>query len=247
MWYGPVNLSSAWLDKRSWMKVIRAYTNLQDFFAIWTARFTEFCRDLYYGAEKTGAKVLWASLRWDSVHSWWWLLITFIRATFNLCSSWTPRTVTLFCSQILDCSYTHSCLTYEQCRAAASLRCVIGFWKALKDPVFCRCIVRVGNNYIPPTLFVLLCCHICLFLTCWILVDLLKTRMQQGDGSLRLPTWGYLPHCCSMFLHSSFSWLLTVAPISRSHSSVILGTARGVITTDGIKGLWRGTSPSLIR
>lgn len=50
--------------------------------------------------------------------------------------------------------------------------------------------------------------------------DLLKTRMQQGDGSLRLPT---------------------------AHSSLILGTARGVITTDGIKGLWRGTSPSLFR
>jgi len=50
--------------------------------------------------------------------------------------------------------------------------------------------------------------------------DLLKTRMQQGDGSLRLPT---------------------------SHSSLILGTARGVIVTDGIQGLWRGTSPSLIR
>jgi len=50
--------------------------------------------------------------------------------------------------------------------------------------------------------------------------DLLKTRMQQGDGSLRLPT---------------------------SHSSVILGTAREVITTNGIRGLWRGTSPSLVR
>jgi len=50
--------------------------------------------------------------------------------------------------------------------------------------------------------------------------DLLKTRMQQGDGSLRIPT---------------------------ANSSLILGTARDVITTDGIKGLWRGTSPSLFR
>jgi len=50
--------------------------------------------------------------------------------------------------------------------------------------------------------------------------DLLKTRMQQGDGSLKLPT---------------------------AHSSLILGTAREVIAADGIKGLWRGTSPSLFR
>jgi len=50
--------------------------------------------------------------------------------------------------------------------------------------------------------------------------DLLKTRLQQGDGSLRFPT---------------------------SHSSVILGTVREVITTNGIRGLWRGTSPSLVR
>ncbi|KAF8164917.1 mitochondrial carrier [Crassisporium funariophilum] len=50
--------------------------------------------------------------------------------------------------------------------------------------------------------------------------DLLKTRLQQGDGLLKLPT---------------------------SHSSVIVGTTREIIVSNGIRGLWRGTSPSLVR
>ncbi|KAF8075889.1 solute carrier family 25 member 38 [Lyophyllum atratum] len=47
--------------------------------------------------------------------------------------------------------------------------------------------------------------------------DLLKTRMQQGDGKLRL------------------------------QRNVILGTARDVLAKDGVAGLWRGTAASLIR
>jgi len=50
--------------------------------------------------------------------------------------------------------------------------------------------------------------------------DLLKTRLQQGDGSLKLPN---------------------------SRSSVILNTARDIIAQHGLKGLWRGTIPSLAR
>ncbi|KIM45763.1 hypothetical protein M413DRAFT_440802 [Hebeloma cylindrosporum] len=50
--------------------------------------------------------------------------------------------------------------------------------------------------------------------------DLLKTRLQQGDGSLRIPN---------------------------SRSSVILTTTRDVIAQHGLKGLWRGTLPSLAR
>ncbi|KAF8171814.1 solute carrier family 25 member 38 [Pholiota molesta] len=50
--------------------------------------------------------------------------------------------------------------------------------------------------------------------------DLLKTRMQQGDGAVKLPS---------------------------TRSSFILGTAREVISESGIKGLWRGTLPSLVR
>ena len=158
MWYGPVNLSSTCLDKRNWMRINRTYTHLEDFFAIWTARFTKFCWDLYYGAEQTRAKVLWASLRWDSVHSWWWLLITFICKP--LYSSWKQTLQTRNLNVVTPRYWTViSCLTYEQCRATASLRCVIVFRKDLRDPVFCRCIVRVGNNHIPPALFVLLCCQ----------------------------------------------------------------------------------------
>ncbi|KAF9480807.1 solute carrier family 25 member 38 [Pholiota conissans] len=50
--------------------------------------------------------------------------------------------------------------------------------------------------------------------------DLLKTRMQQGDGAMKLPS---------------------------TRSSFILGTAREVISENGFKGLWRGTIPSLAR
>jgi len=50
--------------------------------------------------------------------------------------------------------------------------------------------------------------------------DLLKTRLQQGDGTLKLP---------------------------RSHSSLILSTTRDVIAQHGLRGLWRGTLPSLAR
>ncbi|KAF8966399.1 mitochondrial carrier [Flammula alnicola] len=50
--------------------------------------------------------------------------------------------------------------------------------------------------------------------------DLLKTRLQQGDGSVKVPN---------------------------SRSSVILGTTRDVIAQHGLKGLWRGTMPSLVR
>lgn len=74
---------------------------------------------------------------------------------FNLCVPRGDRPVTYW---TVVC-YLLSCLTYEQCRATASLRCVIVFRKDLRDPVFCRCIVRVGNNHIPPALFVLLCCQ----------------------------------------------------------------------------------------
>ncbi|KAF9004694.1 solute carrier family 25 member 38 [Cyathus striatus] len=49
--------------------------------------------------------------------------------------------------------------------------------------------------------------------------DLLKTRMQQGDG--------------------------VITP--RHRSSIIFSTAREVIQENGISGLWRGTAPSLVR
>ncbi|TFK43124.1 solute carrier family 25 member 38 [Crucibulum laeve] len=49
--------------------------------------------------------------------------------------------------------------------------------------------------------------------------DLLKTRMQQGDGRIK----------------------------PRNHSSIILTTTREVITSNGVIGLWRGTAASLIR
>ena len=166
---------------------------------------------------------------------------------FNLCSSWRPRSIPLQfgLSFVIYIPAYHMSNVGQQLLSGAQSSASGKYWHPLA--IFCRCIVRVGNNHIPPALFVLLWCYVCRCLTFWIQVDLLKTRMQQGDGSLRLPTWGYLPPCRSMLLHSCFSWLLTVVPISRSHSSVILGTIRGVITTDGIKGLWRGTSPSLIR
>ncbi|GLB33301.1 putative mitochondrial carrier [Lyophyllum shimeji] len=47
--------------------------------------------------------------------------------------------------------------------------------------------------------------------------DLLKTRMQQGDGDVRL------------------------------QRNIILGTARDVVRKDGVRGLWRGTEASLMR
>ncbi|KDR74533.1 hypothetical protein GALMADRAFT_99629 [Galerina marginata CBS 339.88] len=50
--------------------------------------------------------------------------------------------------------------------------------------------------------------------------DLLKTRLQQGDGSLRL---------------------------QNPQSSIVLHTARDVVSQHGLKGLWRGTLPSLVR
>ncbi|KAH9483029.1 Mitochondrial glycine transporter [Psilocybe cubensis] len=50
--------------------------------------------------------------------------------------------------------------------------------------------------------------------------DLLKTRLQQGDGKARLP---------------------------QVHSSLILSTTRDIIAKNGLRGLWRGTFPSLVR
>ncbi|KAF9550330.1 solute carrier family 25 member 38 [Agrocybe pediades] len=50
--------------------------------------------------------------------------------------------------------------------------------------------------------------------------DLLKTRLQQGDNKVRLPN---------------------------NRTSVILTTTRDVVSQHGIKGLWRGTVPSLAR
>ncbi|KAF9057307.1 solute carrier family 25 member 38 [Panaeolus papilionaceus] len=52
--------------------------------------------------------------------------------------------------------------------------------------------------------------------------DLLKTRIQQVDGSLG-------------------------ANLPKSHSSIILGTTRLIIQKEGMIGLWRGTIPSLAR
>ncbi|PPQ63956.1 hypothetical protein CVT24_009079 [Panaeolus cyanescens] len=52
--------------------------------------------------------------------------------------------------------------------------------------------------------------------------DLLKTRIQQVDGSLN-------------------------ANLPKSHSSIILGTTKHIIKTEGLVGLWRGTVPSLAR
>ncbi|EDR05011.1 uncharacterized protein LACBIDRAFT_191230 [Laccaria bicolor S238N-H82] len=51
--------------------------------------------------------------------------------------------------------------------------------------------------------------------------DLLKTRLQQGDGSTWRPT--------------------------RPHTSIILDITRDVIHSGGWRGLWRGTTPSLVR
>ncbi|KAJ3505685.1 hypothetical protein NLJ89_g7285 [Agrocybe chaxingu] len=50
--------------------------------------------------------------------------------------------------------------------------------------------------------------------------DLLKTRLQQGDGRVGM---------------------------SGSHSSVLLGTTKEIVRQNGLKGLWRGTVPSLVR
>jgi hypothetical protein len=69
-------------------------------------------------------------------------------------------------------------------------------------------------------------------------VDLLKTRMQQGDGAVKLP------RCDTRYIITHKGNCLT--RIS-TRSSFILGTAREVISESGIKGLWRGTLPSLVR
>ncbi|KAF9526258.1 solute carrier family 25 member 38 [Crepidotus variabilis] len=50
--------------------------------------------------------------------------------------------------------------------------------------------------------------------------DLLKTRLQQGDGLTGVP---------------------------KSGSSIVLRTTREVVSEHGLRGLWRGTVPSLIR
>ncbi|GBE79071.1 Solute carrier family 25 member 38 homolog [Sparassis crispa] len=49
-------------------------------------------------------------------------------------------------------------------------------------------------------------------------LDLLKTRMQQVDGTF-----------------------------PRSHNAMILETAREIFRTEGLRGLWRGTTPTLLR
>ncbi|PBK73210.1 solute carrier family 25 member 38 [Armillaria solidipes] len=48
--------------------------------------------------------------------------------------------------------------------------------------------------------------------------DLIKTRLQQGDGAIR-----------------------------HRHTSIILQTTKEVISTHGLQGLWRGTSATLLR
>ncbi|OBZ71890.1 Solute carrier family 25 member 38 [Grifola frondosa] len=49
--------------------------------------------------------------------------------------------------------------------------------------------------------------------------DLLKTRMQQGDGALMIPR----------------------------RASFMLHTTRDIVRTNGLSGLWRGTTPTLLR
>lgn len=66
-------------------------------------------------------------------------------------------------------------------------------------------------------------------------VDLLKTRMQQGDGTLKTQ--------CVSFT-SAKKTPLTEHP---SRSALIFGTTRDVIAQNGLAGLWRGTAASLIR
>ena len=56
-------------------------------------------------------------------------------------------------------------------------------------------------------------------------VDLLKTRIQQPDH-LQKPRLGVLP---------------------RPSSTFVLGTARDIARHEGVRGLWRGTTPSLLR
>lgn len=55
-------------------------------------------------------------------------------------------------------------------------------------------------------------------------VDLLKTRIQQPDHLRK-------------FSHSPLS----------PQSTLIFRTARDIVESDGIRGLWRGTAPSLLR
>jgi len=57
----------------------------------------------------------------------------------------------------------------------------------------------------------------------------LKTRMQQGDGRLK-----------------SLSTKLVSSPIS-SNTGTIVHTARGIVASSGLNGLWRGTSATLVR
>lgn len=53
-----------------------------------------------------------------------------------------------------------------------------------------------------------------------------------------------LPKCS--FTHVLFHFILTV-PICSSRSSIILTTTRDILARHGLKGLWRGTMPSLAR
>lgn len=64
-------------------------------------------------------------------------------------------------------------------------------------------------------------------------VDLLKTRLQQGNGSL-----------CTRWAQTRLSSLV---PDFIAYRHAITQTTKAVLLTDGLPGLWRGTEATLVR
>ena len=63
-------------------------------------------------------------------------------------------------------------------------------------------------------------------------VDLLKTRLQQGNGSLST-RWAQMR--------------LSLVPDFIVYRHAITQTTKAVLLTDGLPGLWRGTEATLVR
>ena len=72
-------------------------------------------------------------------------------------------------------------------------------------------------------------------------VDLLKTRLQQRDSLLDHQ------RCVCTTVSLPNSPLLTQVSYHQHFRPSIYRTARGIVQANGLLGLWRGTSPSLIR
>lgn len=72
------------------------------------------------------------------------------------------------------------------------------------------------------------------------IVDLLKTRIQQVEGSL--PKHRYV----LQLLRLRAIHLRAITVLCRNNA-LIVRTVRDIVNTNGILGLWRGTTATLLR